>query len=113
MKNLIRGIIRVLVSIVFFPFIPIFIGMTRKDVNRWGGKKYTCSPKYFWGVYRGKGEMRAGELLSALILFSSAERGPIKPVRVLYWITLQFIWGYPLFLIGRLCLALKKLYEMI
>lgn len=113
MKKIFIGIIRVLVSIIFFPFIPIFIGMTRKDVNRWGGKKYTCSLKYFWGVYRCAGEMRAGDVLSFLILFSSVEGGPIKPVRILYWITLQFIWGYPLFLLGRLCIALKKLYEMI
>lgn len=109
MKKIFFGIVRVLLSIIFFPFIPLFIGMTRSG----GGKKYTCSPKYFWGVYRCAGEMRAGELLSALILFSSVEGGPVKPVRVLYWITLQFIWGYPLFLLGRLCLALKKLYEMI
>ena len=108
MKNLIRGIIRVLVSLIFFPFIPIFIGMTRRCDGR-----YPCSPSYFFGVYRRKGKMRAGEWLSSLILFSSAERGPIKPVRVLYWITLQFIWGYPLFLLGRLCLALYFLYQRI
>ena len=83
MKRFFIGI----VSIVLFPFVPILIGMK----SEYG--KYPCTPEYFWSVYRGR-------------KFN-------KLVRVLYWITLQFIWGYPLFLLGRLCLALKKLYDLI